>query len=62
LFVHTKVVALVADELVGFFERCFIEQDVDAFARGEFAFGVLARAAFFSTARFGSGVAPPQFF
>jgi hypothetical protein len=53
---------LVADQLIGFLERGFVEQQVDAFAGGEFTFGVLARAAFFSTARFGGGVAAIEFF
>jgi hypothetical protein len=62
LFVHAEVVALVADQLIGFLESGFVEQQVDAFARGEFSFSVLARAALFSTARFGGGVAALEFF
>ena len=62
LFLHAEVVATVADQLVGFLEGAFIEQQVDAFARGEFAFGVLAGAALVSAARFGRGVAALQFF
>jgi hypothetical protein len=54
--------ALVADQFVGFLEGGFVEQQVDTFARGEFSFGVLARAAFVSTSRFGGGVAAPHFF
>ncbi len=62
LFVHAEVVAMMADQLVGFFESAFVEQQVDAFACGELAFGVLARAALVSTARFGGRVAALQFF
>jgi hypothetical protein len=62
LFVHAKVMALVADQFIGFLEGGFVEQQVDAFARGEFAFGVLARAALFSAACFGGGVAALEFF
>ena len=62
LLVHAEVVAVVADQLVGFLEGAFVEQQVDAFARGEFAFGVLAGAALVSTARFGGRVAALQFF
>jgi hypothetical protein len=54
--------ALVADQFIGFLEGGFVEQQVDAFARGEFAFGVLARAALFSAACFGGGVAALEFF
>jgi hypothetical protein len=35
-------VAAVADQLVGFDEGAFVEQEIDAFPRGEFAFRVLA--------------------
>ena len=62
LFVHAEVVAAMADQLVGFLEGAFVEQQVDALARGELAFGVLARAALLATARFGGGVAALQFF
>jgi hypothetical protein len=62
LLFHAKVVALVADQFVGFLEAGFVEKQVYAFARGKFSFGVLARAALFSTARFGSGVAAREFF
>ena len=62
LFLHSEIVAMVADQLVGFLEGVLVEQQVDAFARGEFAFGVLAGAAFIPTARFSGRVAALQFF
>ncbi len=54
LFLHAEVVAMVTNQLVGFLEGAFVEQQIDAFARGELAFGVLACAALVSTARFGA--------
>ena len=62
LFLHAEVVAVMADQLVGFLEGAFVEQQIDAFARGELAFGVLAGAALVSATRFGGRVAALQFF
>ena len=41
LLVHAEIAAAVAHQLVELFEGAFVEQQVDALARGEFAFGVL---------------------
>ena len=60
LFLHAEIAAAMADQLVGFLERAFVEQQIDALARGELAFLVLAFAAFFAAAGFGIGVAAAQ--
>ena len=62
LLVHAEIAAAVLDELVDFFEGAFVEQQFDAFAGGEFAFFVLALAAFGTSAFFGGGVAAAEFF
>ena len=41
LLVHPEIAAAVGDELVDFFERAGVEQELDALARGELAGGVL---------------------
>jgi hypothetical protein len=48
---------MVADQFVGLLEGAFVEQQVDAFARGEFALGVLARATLLAPAGFRGGMA-----
>ena len=53
---------LVADELVEFLEGAFVEQQVDALARAELAFLVLALAALRAAAGFGFGVALAELF
>ena len=50
LLFHAEVVAAVGHEHVEFFEATLVEQHVDAFARGVFAFGVLAVNAFLAAA------------
>jgi len=42
LFGHAEVAAVVADELVEFFEGTFVEEEMDAFAGGKLSVGVLA--------------------
>ena len=59
LFLHAKIVAAMANQLVHLLKRAFVQQQVDAFARGKLAFVVLARAAFRASTGFGRGVAPP---
>ena len=61
LLLHAEIGGAVPDQLVGFFERAFVEQQIDALARREFAFPVLARAALVASSGFGSGVAAAQF-
>ena len=56
-----KSLAAVAHQLVHFLESSFVEQQVDALARGQLAFGVLPGAALFASAGFGDGVAAAQF-
>ena len=51
----------MGDELVGLFESAFVEQEFNALPRRHFALLVLARPAFFTSARFGKGVAALQF-
>ena len=46
LLLHAEIAAAVADQLVDFLEGAFVEQQIDALAGGQFAFGVLAGAAF----------------
>jgi len=62
LVLHTEVVRAVADQLAGFCESVFVEQQVDALAGGEFALLVLAGAAFLATSGIGRGVAAAEFF
>ncbi len=50
------------DEFVEFFEGAFVEEQFDAFSRGEFAFAVTAFAAFGSASFFSGCVAAPEFF
>jgi len=53
---------MVAHKFIGFLKGAFVEEQIDAFARGKLAFGVLAGATLLSTARFGGCVAALQFF
>ena len=53
---HAEIMGLMANKLVELFERAFVEQQVDAFARAELALLVLAFAALCSAALFGFGV------
>ncbi len=62
LLFHAEIAAAVRDQLVHLLEGAFVEQQFDALARGEFAFLVLARAAFWSAALLGGGMAAAQFF
>ncbi len=50
LLLHAEVVAPVGHEHVEFFEAALVEEHVDAFTRGVFAFGVLAVNAFLAAA------------
>ena len=49
------------DQLVGFLEGAFVEQELDALARRHLALLVFACAALFASAGFGEGVAAFQF-
>src|SRR5207244_3715071 len=51
---HPEVETAMRDELVELFERARIEQQIDAFAGGEFAGVVLAAQAFVAAAEFGA--------
>jgi len=53
LFGHAEVAAAVFDEHVPLFEAAFVEQHLDALARGELAFGVLGVDALLPTAEAG---------
>ena len=48
------------DQLVHLLERAFVEQQIDALARGKLAFLVLPRHALFAAARLGIGVTAPD--
>ncbi len=62
LFLHAEVLAAVADQLVHFLKRAFVEQQTDTLARGELALFVLTCAALFAASRIGDGMTPAQFF
>ena len=51
----------MSDELVGLFERTFVEKEQDAFASGELALAMLALAALCASACFGEGVTAVEF-
>ena len=51
----------MGDQLVGFFEGAFVEQELDAFTGRHLALLVFARAALFASAGFGERVAVFQF-
>jgi hypothetical protein len=51
---------MVADEFVQFFERAFIEQQINSFARGQLARFVFALAALWPASSFSFFAAPPQ--
>ena len=55
---HAEIGRAVFDEGVEFLERAFVEQDVDALARGQLAAGVLGLDALFAAAHVGRGAAP----
>ncbi len=57
---HAEIVAPVADQLVGFDERGFIQQQIDAFAGGELTFGVLAFPALVAASGFSAGMTAVQ--
>ena len=59
---HAEVAAAVRDQLVGFLEGAFIEQELDALARRHLAFFVLLLAALLAAAFFGQVVALLQLF
>ncbi len=62
LILHAEIARVMAHQLVGFLERALVEQQIDALARGEFAFGVLLGAALLAPAGFSRGMAAAQFF
>ncbi len=61
LLSHAEVGGAVGDQLVGFFEAGFVEQELDALAGGHFAFFVLAFAALGAAAVFGEVIAFLEF-
>jgi hypothetical protein len=61
LSIHAEVAAVVAHEFVRFFEGTFVEHEMDALARGKFAFLKLASAALFAASGFSRGVALAEF-
>ena len=61
LLFHAEIDATVADEFVELFEGVFVEEEVDAFARGELAGFVFAFAAFGAASGFGERVAALEF-
>ncbi len=61
LLVHAEIGAAMPDQLVHLLECVFVQQQIDALARREFAFFVLPRIPFFAAACFGNGMAAPHF-
>ena len=61
LVFHSEIAAAVRDQLVEFFEGIFVEQQLDALARGELSVLVLPLLARFAAALLGHGMAAPQF-
>ena len=61
LFLHPEIGAAVTDQLIHLLERAFVDQEIDALARRQFAFFVLLGAAFFAAPRLGDRMPPPQF-
>jgi hypothetical protein len=57
---HSEIGGAMAHQLVHFLEGAFIQQQVDALARRELAFGVLTLHSLRSAARFGIGVTAPD--
>ena len=55
LLFHSKIDAVVADKFIQLLEGTFIEEQINAFASGEFAGFMLALAAFRASACFGFG-------
>ncbi len=53
LLLHAKIDATMTDKFVEFFKGAFVQQQMDAFARGELAGFVFAFAAFRAAPRFG---------
>ena len=56
--IHAEIVASVLDEHVELFERAFVQQEVNPFARGKLALRVLRVDALLAAA--GSGLGPPK--
>ncbi len=54
LFLHAEIAAAVGDELVELLKGVLVDQELDAFAGGEFAFLMLAGAALRTPALVGS--------
>ena len=62
LILHAEIARAMAHQLVHFLEGAFVEQQIDALARGKFPFLMLPRAALLAPPRFGGGMAAAQFF
>ncbi len=60
LLVHSEIGGAMAHQLVHFFESAFVEQQIDALARRELAFGVLPLHPLRAAARFGIGMTAPN--
>jgi two-component system, cell cycle sensor histidine kinase and response regulator CckA len=61
LLLHAEILASVLNELVHLLEGAFVEQEIDAFTDGKFAFTVLAFAALGPPTFFSGGVTAPEF-
>jgi hypothetical protein len=59
---HAEIAAAVADQLVGFDEGAFVQQEIDTLSGGKFTFGVLAFATLVAASGLSAGVASAQFF
>jgi RecA/RadA recombinase len=58
---HAEIDAIVLDVHVDLFERSFVEQDLQPFAGGELALGMLRGDPFLAAARSGGGSAAVEF-
>ena len=61
LLLHPEIAAAVRDQFVQLLERILVKQQLDALARRQLAFFVLALLACVAAALFGSRMPPPQF-
>jgi hypothetical protein len=59
---HAEIATAMADKFVDFFERAFVEQEVNALARRQFSLCVLLLPPLLAPAGFGGRMAAAQLF
>src|SRR4051794_6492380 len=62
MFLHPKITASMTDELVEFFKRPLIEEQINSLSYAELAFGMLPIPPFFAATVLSIGVSTAQFF